>query len=309
MKYPVFHEPEHYKSLVTTFLPGMGSFTQILLIFMLRGLSIVASLRLNADMFDVPSPIRAGQSVELTCSYKLDGDSLYSVKWYKDNIEFYRYVPKDWPPGQFLPLRGVRVELSKSGENKVYLNDINLDSEGRYRCEVSAEAPSFQTVEASKDMKVLVLPTEGPKITGGLAKYNIGDTVLVNCTSAKSKPAAILRWYINGKLAKHETRYFTTHHDDGLDSSSLSLKFIVTEDHLRNGNMNLKCESSVLRSYVMSNEELVMGGHHQASGLHISENLNHDVPDSTSIASTPNYQVGFILFLMAIQRFQYWTST
>ncbi|XP_022253780.1 cell adhesion molecule 4-like [Limulus polyphemus] len=197
-------------------------------------------------------------------------------------------------------------QLSKSGENQVYLNDINLDSEGRYRCEVSAEAPSFQTVEASKEMKVLVLPTEGPKITGGRAKYNIGDTVMLNCTSAKSKPAAILRWYINGKLAKHETRYFTTHHDDGLDSSSLSLKFIVTEDHLRNGNMNLKCESSVLRSYVMSNEELVMGGHHQASGLHISENLNHDVPDTTSIASTKNYQVGFIFFLMAIQ---YWTST
>ncbi|XP_022257342.1 cell adhesion molecule 2-like [Limulus polyphemus] len=260
-------------------------------------------------MFDVPSPIRAGQSVELTCSYKLDDDSLYSVKWYKDNIEFYRYVPKDWPPGQFLPLRGVRVELSKSGEDKVYLNDIDLDSEGRYRCEVSAEAPSFQTVEASKDMKVFVLPTEGPRITGGRAKYNIGDTVTVNCTSAKSKPAATLRWYINEKMAEHETDYSATRHEDGLESSSLSLKFIVTEDHLRNGNMKLTCESSILRSYVMSNEELVMGGHHQASGLHISENLNQEVPDVAATGSIHVFQVGFVYLLVAIQRIQYWMST
>ncbi|XP_076334762.1 kin of IRRE-like protein 3 [Tachypleus tridentatus] len=287
----------------------MDSPTYIIVALLLRGLATVASLRLNDEMFDVPSPIRAGQSVELTCSYKLDGDSLYSVKWYKDNIEFYRYVPKDWPPGQFLPLRGVRVELSKSGEDIVYLNDIDLDSEGRYRCEVSAEAPSFQTVEASKDMQVLVLPTEGPKISGGRAKYNIGDTVMVNCTSAKSKPAATLRWYINGELAKHETRYSTKFHKDGLESSILSLKFIVTEDHLRNGNMRLKCESSVLRSYVMSNEAHAIGEHHQASGLHIIENLNQGVQDTTSAGSTKTGSMSVVLLVVMILRFQCWRST
>ncbi|GFU70482.1 hypothetical protein TNCV_2511381 [Trichonephila clavipes] len=46
-----------------------------------------------------------------------------------------------------------------------------------------------------------VLPTEGPKITGGVSKYRVGDTVYVNCTSSKSKPAATLRWYINDELA------------------------------------------------------------------------------------------------------------
>lgn len=46
----------------------------------------------------------------------------------------------------------------------------------------------------------LVLPSEGPTLTGGNQEYRIGDTVVVNCTSAKSKPAATLRWYINDEL-------------------------------------------------------------------------------------------------------------
>ncbi|PRD31443.1 UNVERIFIED_CONTAM: hypothetical protein NCL1_23549 [Trichonephila clavipes] len=63
-------------------------------------------------MMDVPSPTTQGESVELICSYELDEDKLYSVKWYKDDVEFYRYVPNDWPPGQFLPLQGVRLDVS-----------------------------------------------------------------------------------------------------------------------------------------------------------------------------------------------------
>ena len=45
------------------------------------------------------------------------------------------------------------------------------------------------------------LPDEGPIITGGFPRYHIGDKVQINCTSHKSKPAAKLRWYINGEQA------------------------------------------------------------------------------------------------------------
>ncbi|GIY59524.1 uncharacterized protein CDAR_204271 [Caerostris darwini] len=108
-------------------------------------------------MMDVPSPTTQGESVELICSYELDEDKLYSVKWYKDDVEFYRYVPNDWPPGQFLPLQGVKVDLSKSGSQSVFLRHVDLNSAGTYRCEVSAEAPEFQTVEAEKTMKVFAI--------------------------------------------------------------------------------------------------------------------------------------------------------
>ena len=45
------------------------------------------------------------------------------------------------------------------------------------------------------------LPDEGPIISGGFPRYTVGDTVVVNCTSRRSRPAAKLRWYINGEQA------------------------------------------------------------------------------------------------------------
>ena len=48
----------------------------------------------------------------LECVYDLGGDTLYSVKWYKDNEEFYRYVPRSDTIKQSYKLDGVRVEVS-----------------------------------------------------------------------------------------------------------------------------------------------------------------------------------------------------
>ncbi|XP_023238496.1 uncharacterized protein LOC111637270 [Centruroides sculpturatus] len=59
---------------------------------------------------DVPGAVIAGKSVWLRCGYDLEEDELYSVKWYKNNVEFYRYLPSDVPPGQKYDLLGVYVD-------------------------------------------------------------------------------------------------------------------------------------------------------------------------------------------------------
>lgn len=41
-------------------------------------------------------------------------ESLYSVKWYKDNEEFFRYVPRMSPSIQSYKVDGVRVDVSIS---------------------------------------------------------------------------------------------------------------------------------------------------------------------------------------------------
>lgn len=41
-------------------------------------------------------------------------EALYSVKWYKDNEEFYRYVPKANPPQNSYKVEGIRVDVSRS---------------------------------------------------------------------------------------------------------------------------------------------------------------------------------------------------
>ncbi|GFQ83856.1 uncharacterized protein TNCT_171541 [Trichonephila clavata] len=242
---------------------------------------------LRMVMLDVPSAVNQGESVELSCIYELENDRLYSIKWYRNDVEFYRYVPNDWPPGQFLPLPGVKVDLSKSGQRSVYLRSVDLNSTGTYRCEVSAEAPSFQSVEAERDMKVMVLPTEGPKITGGQTQYNVGDIVSINCTSAKSKPAATLRWFINDNPLgpEYETEYSTTLHEDGLETSSLSLRFVAKDKHFVNQNMRLRCTASISRIYTMSNEEMFVGGRQQSSPLQITENGSKEKPLKS--ATTP----------------------
>ncbi|XP_036340061.1 uncharacterized protein LOC118749371 [Rhagoletis pomonella] len=61
----------------------------------------------------IPNYVVKGSSALLECLYDLDGESLYSVKWYKDGNEFYRYVPRDMPPAQTFLLPGVSVEVSK----------------------------------------------------------------------------------------------------------------------------------------------------------------------------------------------------
>lgn len=51
---------------------------------------VVDSIRL--DHVGVPSYAIQGKQAVLECPYDLEGSSLYSVKWYKNGREFFRYV-------------------------------------------------------------------------------------------------------------------------------------------------------------------------------------------------------------------------
>lgn len=90
----------------------------------------------------------------------------------------------------------------------------------------------------------VVLPDEGPHITGGRPIYQIEDHVNVNCTSGRSKPATDLMWFINGKEAPPPyLRYYDIQRSnefDGLETTTLGLKFPVTVDSFNKGNMKLK---------------------------------------------------------------------
>ncbi|SPP82111.1 uncharacterized protein LOC117584167 isoform X2 [Drosophila guanche] len=211
----------------------------------------------------IPNYVIKGSAAQLECLYDLDGEALYSVKWYKDGNEFYRYVPRDMPPAQTFLLPGVKVDLHNSSDAIVTLRDVNLNSAGRFRCEVSGEAPSFQTVTEHGDMVVVSLPDQGPpKISGGRPRYQIGDWVRINCTAGRSKPAVDLSWFVNGeaaepqKLRKYDTIVSGRDH---LETSVLGLQFRVEQKHFRNGDMKLKCVASLSTLYWRSNEESVEG--------------------------------------------------
>ncbi|KAJ6649673.1 hypothetical protein Bhyg_04912 [Pseudolycoriella hygida] len=76
--------------------------------FMLRVERFSFGLRLTEVR--IPNHTVRDSSARLECHFDLDGEALYSVKWYKDGNEFYRYVPRDMPPAQVFILPGVSVD-------------------------------------------------------------------------------------------------------------------------------------------------------------------------------------------------------
>ena len=58
------------------------------------------------------------------------------------------------------------MERSQSDSSHVVLRNVNLATSARYRCEVSAEAPLFNTVSQSRRLVVVAMPTAGPRISG-----------------------------------------------------------------------------------------------------------------------------------------------
>ena len=74
------------------------------------------------------------------------------------------------------------LQKKKSTKQHVQLFNLTAASGGTYKCEVSAEAPSFRTKSGSQDMVVVVLPKKS-EIKGADPKYQVGDYVNVSCYS------------------------------------------------------------------------------------------------------------------------------
>ncbi|GAB6027828.1 hypothetical protein CHUAL_002056 [Chamberlinius hualienensis] len=240
-------------------------------LFLLYTKEAVLCLRLTK--MEVPEHSQMNKSASLRCLFDMEGADLYSVKWYKDNAEFYRYLPKDNPPQQVYEVTGVNVDSALSGEKVVVLKNVNLQSAGHYRCEVSAEAPSFATVHDEGEMNVIVVPQDSPQITGANNKNYVGDVVSINCTSYKSKPVAMLTWTVNSLKAPKEflIEYPVTVDENTWETSVLGLTFQIKESHFIDGVMKLKCSATIAPDYHNSNEVTVFGGNLQAAVLESKE--------------------------------------
>ena len=129
------------------------------------------------------------------------------------------------------------------------------------------------------------LPSSGPTILGVNSKYSVGDSITASCVSPLSYPPTVLSWYINNDSADNSfvsnQSEITTHHgsqilknrdkkqyylsptdtslyqhyrEDPVTYSVKKLNFIVNENHLTDGELNLKCTAEILDLYWRSNE-------------------------------------------------------
>lgn len=65
-------------------------------------------VRISVPQYRLP-----GESALLRCDFELGkDDTLYSLKWYKDQEEFYRYVPKAKPKTNWYDVEGIKIDVS-----------------------------------------------------------------------------------------------------------------------------------------------------------------------------------------------------
>lgn len=207
----------------------------------------------------VPTYGIAGKHAVLSCFYSPVSYGIYSVKWYKNGLDFYSYLPGRPDPITIHPLDGVHVDVSRSSAQSVHLYNLSIDSTGRYRCEVSGEAPIFPTDSKYGDMLVVLVPQHGPLIQWTKRRYHPGEELSVNCTTEHTKPPTNLTLYINQKLVEETAiiRYPTTNVSYGYDhlhTTTLGLKYIVKRDDFESGRMRIKCAASIYDAYYKSVE-------------------------------------------------------
>ncbi|KAG5873861.1 hypothetical protein JTB14_025478 [Gonioctena quinquepunctata] len=160
-----------------------------------RGVAALKNVRVT-----VPLAVRTSDTVSLECHYDLEMEPLYTVKWYKGNREFYRFIPKELPNSQVFPFPGIaKVDFNRSDSNRVVLKEVQPEVTGKYKCEVSTDAPNFYTVMDSGYMYVVDVPVGEPSLKVRKKLLEVGATLRGNCTSPLSFPAANVTWFLNGK--------------------------------------------------------------------------------------------------------------
>ncbi|XP_029666803.1 uncharacterized protein LOC115237713 isoform X2 [Formica exsecta] len=240
--------------------------------------------------FKMPEEAVKGSSIDLKCEWRiLSGSYLYSVKWYKDDHEFFRFLPES-SQTQIFPRPGVKVEPRSNSEKKssIRLKDLILESSGQYKCEVSTEAPSFATTYQTANLTVIVLPEGKPEITGLSQNYAVGENVTATCITWPSVPKANLHWTINDDPVPHENivqlQPMTPTNSQGIPNS-LGLRLEAEHQHfVSDGKLiKIKCiaevgshkyetERTVQIAYV-NNQRLSAGDHMHASARNIRTDL------------------------------------
>lgn len=74
---------------------------------LISGVAGIKDLRIS-----IPPMVKSGDASILTCSYDLEGATLYAVKWYHEEFEFYRYAPKENPKQIVFDRNGIQVDVS-----------------------------------------------------------------------------------------------------------------------------------------------------------------------------------------------------
>nr|XP_053644905.1 uncharacterized protein LOC128697298 [Cherax quadricarinatus] len=204
--YPFNPAPSTCSIIPVTFNPAPSTCSNIITHIYLS-ISGGAGCCLQITGIKAPRLVLTGERVHLSCSFRLDGDTLYSLTWWKDDKIFYRFIPKSSPPGAVFPLPGITVDERISSLHQVTLSQVDHRASGKLRCEVLGDSPNFEQDTMDSNITVIAKPESGPSLTGVQGPYTVGHLLLVNCSSPFSYPPTTLTWHINGHQVSLVKKY------------------------------------------------------------------------------------------------------
>ncbi|CAH1129941.1 unnamed protein product [Ceutorhynchus assimilis] len=211
----------------------------------------------------IPVAVRVRDTISLQCKYDLEGEPLYTVKWYKGTKEFFRFVPKELPNTKVFALPGIDVDLSKSTPNEVVLRNVQPEVTGRYKCEVSSDAPYFDTKWNSGYIYVIDAPLDDPSLLIEKNYVDVGDFITGNCTTLPSYPATNVSWYLNGKRIPERfskklevtPEFMSSRRKHYVTMSGIELQ--IMESTFQNGKAFLSCVASLFNIYRGERKEVL----------------------------------------------------
>lgn len=210
-----------------------------------------------------PSLVNSGDIVTFTCRYDLGKDAIYSIKWYKEDRELYRYIPTDFPESRiFQGTPGVIVMKNTTVPNRLVVKMDGAFGSGVYKCEITIETPVFLTLDISKNITVIVPPIREPRILGMATTYKIGDTVKVTCQSKDSKPAPDMQWLINKQNVTSSMVLpikTTMNQKTMLETTESTLRFVTRNRHFRDGKLYITCIAKISDVYHAEVKDAAVG--------------------------------------------------
>ncbi|CAK1541258.1 unnamed protein product [Leptosia nina] len=109
----------------------------------------------TTELHITPRVVQRGRNVTMVCIYGLHESEIYSVKWYRDSQEFYRYSPLESPTTRVMPVNGIKVDRLNSNETQVVIIRVTPNLSGNYSCEVIQNAHTFPHYTSSAKLDVV----------------------------------------------------------------------------------------------------------------------------------------------------------
>nr|XP_014274512.1 uncharacterized protein LOC106679714 [Halyomorpha halys] len=150
------------------------------------------------ERLEIPPLAKLFQPLKIACRFRLGTLRLESVKWYKDDDEFFRFTPSEQPHNRKFNITGIEIDMEKSDMHVASLLNVSVSSAGVYRCEVSSDSPAFETVQESRRMDVYYQPDRKPRVVINKSEILPNEDIVVQCVTDKSFPVQKIFWFLNG---------------------------------------------------------------------------------------------------------------